>query len=89
MGLWSLTIHLVNFVLPAVVVGALLAFLTPFFWGKRLLAPVVIAQTAINTVAGVCVLLAGLVVFGNDGKMATYGALVLVMGTTQWWGLRR
>ena len=31
------------------------------------------------------VLLAGLVFFGRDGKMATYAALVAVQGTLAWW----
>jgi hypothetical protein len=35
------------------------------------------------------VLLAGLVFFGRDGKMATYAALVLVQGTLGWWMRRR
>jgi hypothetical protein len=30
------------------------------------------------------VLLAGLVFFGRDGKMATYAALVLAQGTLAW-----
>jgi len=30
------------------------------------------------------VLVAGLVLFGNDGKMATYAALVLAAATCQW-----
>jgi hypothetical protein len=30
------------------------------------------------------VLAAGLWVFGRDGKMATYAALVVVVGSTQW-----
>jgi len=29
-------------------------------------------------------LVAGLVLTGNDGKMATYGALVLVCATLEW-----
>lgn len=89
MGLWSLLIHLANFVLPALAVGAVLAVLTPVFARKRASARTVIAQTAINSIAGVAMLVAGLLVFGNDGKMATYGALVLATGTAQWWGLRR
>ncbi len=34
------------------------------------------------------VLLAGLVIFGRDGKMLTYTALVVVMGTLAWWNRR-
>jgi hypothetical protein len=38
----------------------------------------------LNVLAGTCVLVAGLVITGNDGKMATYGALVLVCATLEW-----
>jgi hypothetical protein len=30
------------------------------------------------------VLVAGLVLTGNDGKMATYGALILICATLEW-----
>jgi hypothetical protein len=33
---------------------------------------------------GMVVLLAGLVYFGRDGKMATYAVLVLAQGTLAW-----
>lgn len=89
MGPWSLIIHLANFVLPALAVGAVLAVLAPIFAGNRLSSRMLLAQAAINSLAGVLALVAGLVLFGNDGKMATYGALVLATGTAQWWGLRR
>jgi hypothetical protein len=39
---------------------------------------------AMNAAAGVLVLVAGLVVFDNDGKMATYAALVAVSATLEW-----
>ena len=42
------------------------------------------AATAINFVAGVAVLGAGLWYFGRDGKMATYAALVLAVASAQW-----
>ena len=89
MGLWNLLIHLANFILPALALGVGLAVLVPVFAGNRVVARTLLAQAAINSVAGVFVLVAGLVLFGNDGKMATYGALVLATGTAQWWGLRR
>ena len=89
MGLWNLILHLANFVLPAMVLGMVLAVLAPVFTRNRTSARVLFAQAAINSVAGVLVLVAGLVLFGNDGKMATYGALVIATGTAQWWGLRR
>jgi hypothetical protein len=39
---------------------------------------------AINFIVGVAVLSAGLMIFGRDGKMATYVALVLACATSQW-----
>jgi hypothetical protein len=39
--------------------------------------------------AGALVLMAGLLYFGRDAKMATYTALVLVQGSLGWWLQRR
>ena len=33
--------------------------------------------------------MAGLAVTGHDGRMATYGALVVVAATLQWWLIGR
>lgn len=89
MGIWTLLIHLANFFAPAVAVGSLLATLGPLFMVKRPVAPKILAQAAINSVAGGAVLVLGLLTFGNDGKVATYAALVLVIGTAQALGMRR
>ena len=35
--------------------------------------------------AGVLVLIAGLIGFGRDGRMATYAAMVVTQGTLVWW----
>ena len=35
--------------------------------------------------AGAVVTLAGLVLLGRDGKMATYGAMVVACAVTLWW----
>jgi hypothetical protein len=37
-----------------------------------------------NSIVGVVVLLAGLLWFGNDGKVITYAAMVLACASTQW-----
>ncbi len=34
--------------------------------------------------AGLAAILGGLVLFGRDGKMATYGAVALAAATAQW-----
>ena len=42
-------------------------------------------QRVLWVAAGVLALALGLVYFGRDGKMATYGLLVLVTGTLAFW----
>jgi hypothetical protein len=42
------------------------------------------AQAAIVSACGLAVLAGGLWFFSQDGKMATYGALVVVACTVQW-----
>ena len=41
-------------------------------------------QVLLQTLLGAGVLGVGLAVFGHDGKMVTYGALVLVAASVQW-----
>jgi hypothetical protein len=41
-------------------------------------------QVDIIFIVNVLVLAAGLVLFGNDGKMATYAAMVLASAVCQW-----
>ncbi len=77
--------HLLNFAAPAFVVALLLAVMARFLIKKRPGTPALWAQAAINFIAGVTVLAAGLAYYGRDGMMMTYGALVLVCGTGQWW----
>ena len=59
-------------------------------WGRNaapaLAAP---AQAAIQFVVCLAVLMAGLAVTGHDGRMATYGVLVVVAATLQWWLIGR
>ena len=88
MGPIDLLFHLMGFVLPALVLGLLLVFLARIFMPKVPVAPTWWAQAAINSGVGVLVLLAGLVFFGRDGKMATYAALVVAMASSQWLLLR-
>ena len=75
--------HLVNFLAPALVVGLVLALLGPFLIRKRPGAQVFPAQVAINFVAGAVALVLGLWFFGNDGKMVTYAAMLLLCSAAQ------
>ncbi len=89
MGPLDLLTHLLNFVAPALALGLALAYLAPLFMRNKALGRTRSAQAAINCVVGVLALLVGLVVFGRDGKMASYAALVLATASSQWWAMRR
>ena len=88
MGPINLLNHLFNFLAPALAVGVVLALAGQWFMKKSPSAPGLLAQVAINVVAGVLALGAGLWFFGNDGKMASYAAMVVVCATSQWLGAR-
>jgi len=92
MVIWAFFLHLANFVWPALTVAALLACAVLLRQGGRKGQPWMrrFGQAwGWLALAGVAVLLAGLVVFSHDGKMLTYAALVLVQGTlAAWWRQR-
>ena len=85
MSAFNLFDHLLNFAAPAFGVAGVLALLAGFLLPAAAGAPGRWAQFALNFVAGLAVLGAGLVYFGRDGMMLTYAALVVVCGTGQWW----
>ncbi|MEO7400351.1 MAG: hypothetical protein ABIV07_06240 [Polaromonas sp.] len=80
--------HLLNFMAPAMVVALLLVASARLFFGffgsNWALVHAPWSQLAINFIVGVAVLAAGLVLFGHDGKMLTYLALVLATAASQW-----
>lgn len=77
--------HLINFALPAVAMGVMMPLFSRLLWRKVAIKRSLKAQVAITTLACLAVLITGLVVFGNDGKMATYAGVVLAAGLCQWW----
>lgn len=80
--------HLAGFVAPAVFMAMVLWAVPRLRRAGRATGGAGL-EAFMLVVAGVVVLLAGLVVFGRDGKMATYAALVFVQGTLAWWLHRR
>jgi hypothetical protein len=77
--------HLGNLFTPALLLGAFSAALGKLLWrrelagvGWRRLAGPACVVAAVATVAG-------LVLFGRDGKTATYGAMVVGCALTLWW----
>lgn len=77
--------HLLNFFAPAVAMAVLMALGARVLRWKSSSSTAAWAQFAIQLGVGCAVLLAGLVLLGRDGKMATYAALVLACATCQWW----
>lgn len=88
MTAYLLTNHLLNFIAPAVCVALLLVLLSRLSFGlfksKQPLASAWWAQAAIIFIVGMLILTTGLLVFGRDGKMMTYAALVLGAALCQW-----
>jgi hypothetical protein len=80
-GLW----HLLNFVAPAFGVALLSASLMKWLWRRELVAVPWRRLVVWAAAAGVLALLAGLLVFGRDGKIATYGALIVASALALWW----
>lgn len=85
MGFFDLANHLFNFVMPAIAMGVMMPLASRLVWRKVAVSKPLKTQMLITTAAGTAVLIAGLVIFGNDGKMMTYLALVLVAAGCQWW----
>lgn len=81
--------HLLGLFLPAVGMAVVL-MLVPRLWPKTAKGRWTLKTEALTLMgSGSLVLLTGLVIFGRDGKMLTYAALVVVLGTLAWWNRRR
>lgn len=89
MGFLDLFWHLAGFVAPALVLAPGVVLASRLLVRQPARAPAWRLQLAFNLGACVLVLLAGLVLAGHDGRMATYAALVLASAGCQAWLLRR
>jgi len=82
MTVWQLTLHLFNFVLPALALAGVMPLA-----GRWVMGPCsrsVLQRMMAHSVMGIVVLVVGLIVQGHDGTMATYMTLVLVCATLEW-----
>lgn len=89
MGPLDLLNHLLNFAAPALFVATAVTLASRWVVGKGGSGRSWRVQWAVNAGVGAAVLLGGLLLFGRDGKMATYAVLVLVAATSQWLMSRR
>ena len=76
--------HLLNFFAPALGVALLTTALAKVVWRRELAQAPWRRLLAWSAAAGALALIGGLVVFGRDGRMATYGALVAATGLALW-----
>lgn len=77
--------HALNLIFPAAAMGLIAALLAKLLWRQELRG-VPSARLALG--AGSAVLFAslgGLLMAGRDGRMATYGAMVLACALGLWW----
>lgn len=88
MGVFGLFNHLLNFVLPALFMALLLPLCVRWTPLGRKAALGMSLQILVLAVVHVVVLLAGLFVFGRDGKMATYLTMAVVGASIHWLLLR-
>jgi hypothetical protein len=80
-GLW----HLLNFFAPALGVGVMAAWLAKLLWWRDLKGVSPWRMAAWAVLASSLVLVVGLVWTGHDGKMVTYGVMVLTSALALWW----
>lgn len=85
MGPLDAALHLLNLFVPALGLAAVTTVLTKLFWRAelrsvgwlRLMVPAAVVSS-LTTVGG-------LVLLGQDGRTATYGAMVVLCALTLWW----
>lgn len=77
--------HLLNFFAPAAGVALATTLLAKLLWRRELAGASWRRLLAWAAGAGALTLLGGLMIFGRDGRMATYGALVAATALAVWW----
>ena len=78
--------HLLNFFAPALGVGILAPTLAKLLWRSELRAIAWSRLVAVALGAAALALIGGLLVLGQDGRIATYGAMVAATARGLWWG---
>jgi hypothetical protein len=84
MTLLAILDHVLNFGAPALAMALLMPLGARFLIKRRGIPFPWWAQFAANFVVGVCMLAGSFWIFGRDGKMQAYAALVLAVATSQW-----
>jgi hypothetical protein len=77
--------HLLNFFAPALGVGLITASFAKLLWRQELKGVSWVRLGVWATLGCAVTLIAGLVVFGHDGKIATYAAMIAMCAFVLWW----
>jgi hypothetical protein len=77
--------HVLDFFAPALGAGILATTLAKLVWRSELRLVAWQRLTIGSSVAAGLALVVGLLVFGQDGRMATYGAMVAATALGLWW----
>jgi hypothetical protein len=78
--------HVLNFFWPALGLGVLGAAAVKLLWRRELAGVTGLRLAAWGVAAGAVALVAGLLIFGRDGRMVTYALLVLFTALAFWAG---
>lgn len=90
MGVLDAIWHLLNLVAPGIGLGLIAAGGAKLLWRRELAAVPWRRLAGWACIMSTAVLLGGLAVTGRDGRMGTYGAMVLGCAAALWWtGFRR
>ncbi len=85
LGPLDATWHLLNLFGPAAGLALIAPALVKLLWRRELAATRWHRLAAWVFAASAMVTVAGLAVFGHDGKMVTYAAMVVACALTLWW----
>ena len=77
--------HVLNFFAPALGIGMLAPTLAKLFWRAELRAVAWLRLVAVALGAAALALIGGLLVLGQDGRIATYTAMIAAAAVSLWW----
>lgn len=83
MTFWQLVLHLFNFALPALAMALFMPLAGRWVMGRG--RTKLRRRVGVHALCGLLVLVVGLWLQGQDGKMSTYMSLLVVAATAEWW----
>ena len=85
MGPLDALLHVINLFMPAVLLAGLSAAGAKLLWRRELAAVSWTRLAGPAAAVSAAVTVVGLVWSGRDGRMATYGAMIVACAVTLWW----